>query len=282
MSSFSSTTTPTTRTRCSSTRRPASRRPSARSGCLACASAIRPDDALPNNVTERKVVPIYKFDRAAGEVTATVQEKSNLYLHDFLGTLPGSRITVSSITEDQLSFRRRRGAELAALQNLAERTTTRRGATSCGASTASSAETTAQAFRSSPTPAAHTSRDSACRRTCRPRRLSPSPSRPKPCAVSRRHTARTSGRYALNCTPLKETTQVEAIVEMTANVTRGSVGGGEDLLTPNPVVDILEVSQGATIFRRERTGSSRATMSTGSAPAMNRLSARPTPCAGHT
>jgi hypothetical protein len=53
---------------------------------------------LPNNVTERKVVPIYKFARETGDVTATVQEKSNLYLRDLLGTLPGSRITVSSIT----------------------------------------------------------------------------------------------------------------------------------------------------------------------------------------
>ncbi len=59
-------------------------------------------DSLPNNVTERKVVPIYKFDRETGEVTSTVLEKSNLYLKDFLGTLPGSRITVASITEDQL------------------------------------------------------------------------------------------------------------------------------------------------------------------------------------
>ena len=56
-------------------------------------------------------------------------------------------------------------------------------------------------------------------------------------------------RYPVNSTPLKETTQVEAIVEITRNVTRGSVGGGEDLLDPNPVVDILEVSQGATIFQ---------------------------------
>jgi len=53
---------------------------------------------------------------------------------------------------------------------------------------------------------------------------------------------------ALNGTPLKESTQVEAIVEIVSNITRGSVGGGEDLLTPNPVVDILEVSQGATVF----------------------------------
>jgi Domain of unknown function (DUF4815) len=42
---------------------------------------------------------------------------------------------------------------------------------------------------------------------------------------------------------------VEAIVEITRNVTRGSVGGGEDLPDPKPVVDILEVSQGATIFQ---------------------------------
>ena len=56
-------------------------------------------------------------------------------------------------------------------------------------------------------------------------------------------------RYALNNTPLKETTQVEAIVEIVSNITRGSVGGGEDLLVPNPVVDILEVSQGATVFQ---------------------------------
>ena len=56
-------------------------------------------------------------------------------------------------------------------------------------------------------------------------------------------------RYALNNTPLKETTQVEAIVEIVSNITRGSVGGGEDLLVPNPVVDIIEVSQGATVFQ---------------------------------
>ena len=56
-------------------------------------------------------------------------------------------------------------------------------------------------------------------------------------------------RYALNSTPLKESTQVEAIVEIVSNITRGSVGGGEDLLVPNPVVDILEVSQGATVFQ---------------------------------
>ena len=76
---------------------------------------------LPNNVTERRVIPIYKFDRESGDVTPTVQEKSNLYLRDLLGTLPGSRITVSSITEDQLSFAAAEGLN-SLIQNLAERT----------------------------------------------------------------------------------------------------------------------------------------------------------------
>ena len=78
-------------------------------------------ETLPNNVIERKVVPIYKFDRETGDVTATIQEKSNMYLRDLLGTLPGSRITVSSITEDQLSFAAAEGLN-SLLQNLAERT----------------------------------------------------------------------------------------------------------------------------------------------------------------
>ena len=59
-----------------------------------------------------------------------------------------------------------------------------------------------------------------------------------------------SWRYALNSTPLRATRQVEAIVAIVSNITRGSVGGGEDLLQPNPVVDIIEVSQGATVFQK--------------------------------
>ena len=77
--------------------------------------------ALPNNVSERKVVAIYKFERESGAVTATVQEKSNLSLEDLLGTLPGKRITVSSITEDQLAFAAAEGLN-SLLENLAERT----------------------------------------------------------------------------------------------------------------------------------------------------------------
>ncbi len=56
-------------------------------------------------------------------------------------------------------------------------------------------------------------------------------------------------RYALNSTPLKEGAQVEAIVEIVSNITSDSVEGDEDLLAPNPVADILEVSQGATVFQ---------------------------------
>ncbi len=39
---------------------------------------------LPNNVTERRVIPIYKFNRESGDVAPMVQEKSNLYLRDLL------------------------------------------------------------------------------------------------------------------------------------------------------------------------------------------------------
>jgi hypothetical protein len=49
---------------------------------------------------------------------------------------------------------------------------------------------------------------------------------------------------------LKITNRVEAVVETTANITRRSVAGGEDLLDPNPVVEIVEVSQGATVFQK--------------------------------
>jgi len=57
-------------------------------------------------------------------------------------------------------------------------------------------------------------------------------------------------RCPINSTPLKSTTQLETFVLTTASVTRGSVAGGEDLLDPNPVVEILEVSQGAVIYAK--------------------------------
>ncbi len=203
---------------------------------------------LPNNVTDRKVVPIYKFDRETGDVTATVQEKSNLYLRDLLGTLPGSRITVSSITEDQLSFAAAEGLN-SLLQNLAERTFDQAGSylvsgfdSFIGSVDDTDVEVITNAGRAYIQGFRHQ------------RDLPISTLVPKSVAIkSVRGEQKTYNisqrRYPVNSTPLKETTQVEAIVEMTANVTRGSVGGGEDLLDPNPVVDILEVSQGATIFQ---------------------------------
>ncbi len=153
---------------------------------------------LPNNVIERKVVHIYIFDRESGDVTATVQEKSNLYLRDPLGTLPDSRITVSSITEDHLSFATAEGLN-SLLQNLAERTFDQ--------------------VRSYLVTGFDSFIGSVAVKSVRGEQ--------KTYNISQR-------RYPVNSTPLKETAQVEAIVEMTANMTRGSVAEAEaftELLT---------------------------------------------------
>lgn len=205
-------------------------------------------EALPNNVTQRKVVALHKFDRETGDVTATVREKSNLYLQDLLGTLPGSRITVASITEDQLAFAAAEGLN-SLLQNLAERTYDQAGSylvkgldSFIGDNDGENIEVITNAGR-------------AYIQGFRLQKDMPTTTLvPKSTAVkSVRGEQKTyvvgTRRYALNSTPLKETTQVEAIVEIVSNITRGSVGGGEDLLVPNPVVDILEVSQGATVFQ---------------------------------
>ncbi len=204
-------------------------------------------ESLPSNVTQRKVVPIYKFDRDSGDVTATVQEKSSIYLSDFLGTLPGSRITVASITEDQLSFAAAEGLN-SLLNNLAERTYDQAGSylvkgfdSFIGSNDGASVRVITNAGR-------------AYIQGYRLQKDLPTTTVvPKSVATKsvrgEQKTFVTGQRsYALNCTPLKETTQVEAIVEIVSNITRGSVGGGEDLLVPNPVVDIIEVSQGATVF----------------------------------
>ncbi len=205
-------------------------------------------EALPNNVTLRKVVAVHKFDRETGDVTATVREKSNLYLQDLLGTLPGSRITVASITEDQLAFAAAEGLN-SLLQNLAERTYDQAGSylvkgldSFIGDNDGQNVEVITNAGR-------------AYIQGFRLQKDLPTTTLvPKSTAVkSVRGEQKTyvvgTRRYALNNTPLKETTQVEAIVEIVSNITRGSVGGGEDLLVPNPVVDIIEVSQGATVFQ---------------------------------
>lgn len=204
-------------------------------------------ESLPNNVTQRKVVPIHKFDRENGDVAATVQEKSSIYLSDFLGTLPGSRITVASITEDQLSFAAAEGLN-SLLNNLAERTYDQAGSylvkgfdSFIGGNDGASVRVITNAGR-------------AYIQGYRLQKDLPTTTVvPKSVATKsvrgEQKTFVTGQRsYALNCTPLKETTQVEAIVEIVSNITRGSVGGGEDLLVPNPVVDIIEVSQGATVF----------------------------------
>lgn len=228
-------------------------------------------ETLPNNVTERKVVPVYKFDRETGEATATVQEKSNLFLRDLLGTLPGSRITVSSITEDQLSFAAAEGLN-SLLQNLAERTYDQAGSylvkgldSFLGDNDGDNVEVITNAGR-------------AYIQGYRLQKDLPTTTQvPKSVSTkSVRGEQKTynvgTRRYALNSTPLKESTQVEAIVEIVSNITRGSVGGGEDLLAPNPVVDILEVSQGATVFNEgvdwQQSGNYVDWLGTGSEPAI--------------
>ncbi len=162
---------------------------------------------------QRKVVPIYKFDRGTGEVAATVQEKSNIYLSDFLGTLPGSRITVASITEDQLSFAAAEGLN-SLLNNLAERTYDQAGSylvkgfdSFIGGNDGASVQVITNAGR-------------AYIQGYRLQKDLPTTTVvPKSVATKsvrgEQKTFVTGQRsYALNCTPLKETTQVEAIVEI--------------------------------------------------------------------
>ena len=228
-------------------------------------------EAPPNNVTERKVVPIYKFDRATGEVTATIQEKSHLRLRDLLGTLPGDRITVASITEDQLAFAAAEGLN-SLLDNLAERTFDQAGSylvegldSFIGGNDGAAVELITNAGR-------------AYVQGYRLQKDLPTTTQaPKSVATKEvRGEQKTYNpdiwRYALNNSPLKETRQVEAIVAIVSNITRGSVGGGQDLLEPNPVVDILEVSQGATIYHEggdwQQSGNHVDWLGTGNAPAI--------------
>ena len=206
------------------------------------------DEALPNNVTGRKVVPIYKFDRATGEVTATIQEKSHLRLRDLLGTLPGDRITVSSITEDQLAFAAAEGLN-SLLDNLAERTFDQAGSylvegldSFIGRNDGAAVEVITNAGRAYVQ--GYRLQKDLPTTTLAPKSIATKAVR------GEQKTYNVGGRrYALGSTPLKATRQVEAIVGIVSNITRGSVGGGEDLLQPNPVVDIIEVSQGATVYQ---------------------------------
>ena len=204
-------------------------------------------DALPNNVTARRVVPIYQFDRATGEVTAAVQEKSRMHLGDLAGTLPGDRITVASITENQLAFAAAEGLN-SLLDNLAERTFDQSGSylvdgldSFIGGSDGESVEVVTNAGRAY-------IQGYRLQKDLPTTTVVPKSAATRPVRGEQKTFHVGTRRYPLNSAPLAATRQVEAIVAVVANVTRGSVGGGEDLLEPNPVVEILEVSQGATVY----------------------------------
>ncbi len=228
-------------------------------------------DDLPVNATARKVVPVLFFDRGSGEIMPVRVQQLNLPLEALQGMLPGDRITVGSITEDHLAFAAAEGLQ-SLLQNLAERTYDQAGSylvdgfdSFIGDVDGDDVEVITNAGR-------------AYIRGFRFHREWPgSTTVPKSVAVKEvRGEQKTFNdgqrRYQLNNGPLQATTQVEAIVEITANVTRGSVAGGEDLLTPNPVVDILEVSQGATVYQEgvdwQQSGNSVDWLGTGNAPAI--------------
>ena len=236
-------------------------------------------EALPNNVTERKVVAIYKFDRETGEVTTTVQEKSQMYLRDLLGTLPGDRITVASITENQLAFAAAEGLN-SLLDNLAERTFDQAGSylvqgldSFIGSDDGESVEVITNAGRAY-------IQGYGLQKDLPTTTLVPKSVATKAVRGEQKTYSVGNRRYTVNSTPLKATRQVEAIVAIVSNITRGSVGGGEDLLQPNPVVDILEVARAPPSIRRAWTGGSPATTWTGSAQDKSPPSAPPTPCAG--
>ena len=229
------------------------------------------DDALPNNVTGRKVVPIYKFDRDTGEVTTTIQEKSHMYLRDLLGTLPGDRITVASITENQLAFAAAEGLN-SLLDNLAERTFDQAGSylvqgldSFIGGDDGSSVEVVTNAGRAY-------IQGYRLQKDLPTTTVVPKSVATKAVRGEQKTYSVGSRRYALNSTPLRATRQVEAIVAIVSNITRGSVGGGEDLLQPNPVVDIIEVSQGATVYREgvdwRQSGNNVDWLGSGSEPAI--------------
>ncbi|AWD93037.1 tail protein [Bacillus phage vB_BceM-HSE3] len=54
--------------------------------------------------------------------------------------------------------------------------------------------------------------------------------------------------YKLNNKPVKAITRIKAAVEVTQNITRGSVAGGIDYLPNSPVVSVVSVSQGGTTY----------------------------------
>lgn len=57
-----------------------------------------------------------------------------------------------------------------------------------------------------------------------------------------------SSNYVLNNQPVKELTQVVAIVEVTETIARGNISGGTDFLTNTPVVSVSEVKAGSKTY----------------------------------
>lgn len=55
-------------------------------------------------------------------------------------------------------------------------------------------------------------------------------------------------QYKLNNYPVKDILNVEATVQVTQTITRGSLPNGQDLLPHQPVVSIISVTQGATTY----------------------------------
>jgi hypothetical protein len=207
------------------------------------------EDPLPERTLGRIAVPVLYVDSRSGRVHPVVPQRSNLNLEDFQGTLDGSRISLGSVTEDQLAFAAAEGLHTL-LQNLAERTFDESGSyvvrgldTFIGRDDGVLVDAVTNAGRAYvkgyrfqlDLPFVSKVPVSVATRSVRGEQ--------KTFSVDER-------RYPLNNRPLAATSQVEAIAETTANVTRGSVGGGEDTLVPNPVVNIIEVRQGATVFRR--------------------------------
>ena len=56
-------------------------------------------------------------------------------------------------------------------------------------------------------------------------------------------------RYRINRFPVELITQINAVVEVTETVTRGSTAGGQDPLSNTPVVQIVSVTQGSTTYQ---------------------------------
>ncbi|CAM2066692.1 DUF4815 domain-containing protein [Sulfidibacter corallicola] len=205
-------------------------------------------DSLPTHATGRHILPVYKFDRADGSVTLVVKHKNQLVLEDLVGTLPGDRIRVSSITESQLSFKAAEGMN-SLLDNMAERTHDQAGSYLVSGFDAQVGEADSDHVTVMTNAGRAYIRGFRLQRDLPSHTLVPVSKADKRVRGEQKTYNGTTRRYPLNSVPLKSTVQVEAIVETTQNVTRGSVAGGEDLLSPNPVVTVLEVSQGATVFQ---------------------------------